>query len=102
MALDVVGTLALRIDAFFWLFLVLTEPEAAAAICATDSFGAHRSSSFDKILVVVVVVVVFSHRRRPSPSPRGGGADDVDAEVDAKARTIIAQHSRRDDDDVVT
>ena len=102
MALDVVGTLALRINAFFWLFLVLTEPEAAA-ICATDSFGAHRSSSFDKILVVVVVVVVFSYRRRPSPpSPRGGGADDVDAEVDAKARTIIAQHSRRDDDDVVT
>ena len=101
MALDV---------AFFWLFFVLPEPEAAAAICATDSFGAHRSSSFDKILVVVVVVVVvFSYRRRPSPpSPRGGGgggADDVDAEVDAKARTTIAQHSRLcddDDDDVVT
>ena len=93
MALDV---------AFFWLFFVLPEPEAAAAICATDSFGAHRSSSFDKILVVVVVVVVFSYRPSPSPSPRGGGgADDVDAEVDAKARTIIAQHSRRDDD-VVT
>ena len=99
MALDV---------AFFWLFFVLPEPEAAAAICATDSFGAHRSSSFDKILVVVVVVVVvvFSYRRRPCPpSPRGGGggADDVDAEVDAKARTTIAQHSRLcDDDDVVT
>ena len=94
MALDV---------AFFWLFFVLPEPEAAAAICATDSFGAHRSSSFDKILVVVVVVVVFSYRPSPSPSPRGGGgADDVDAEVDAKARTIIAQHSRLCDDDVVT
>ena len=95
MALDV---------AFFWLFFVLPEPEAAAAICATDSFGAHRSSSFDKILVVVVVDVVFSYRPSPSPSPRGGGgADDVDAEVDAKARTTIAQHSRLcDDDDVVT
>ena len=94
MALDV---------AFFWLFFVLPEPEAAAAICATDSFGAHRSSSFDKILVVVVVVVVFSYRPSPSPSPRGGGgADDVDAEVDAKARTTIAQHSRLCDDDVVT
>ena len=92
MALDV---------AFFWLFFVLPEPEAAAAICATDSFGAHRSSSFDKILVVVVVVVVFSYRPPPSPLG-GGGADDVDAEVDAKARTIIAQHSRLCDDDVVT
>ena len=87
------------------LFLVDAE---AAAICATDSFGAHRSSSFDKILVVkvVVVVVVFeccscscscSCRRRPPSSPR---ADEVDAEVDAKARIA----SRRDDvdDDVVT